>query len=493
MYEAWAIRFRHIEDSVPLDKFWINIGMVCLNETPYVNLTTMNILTVHIVHQMMSALAHVRGLAIRHRDLDACNILIQIASSTIKVYLIDFARADLPDTHDTNHTESPNLILDAGNRVSKTERLQIRHAYQVPSNINPNEYILAAKEPSEFKAMQLVLEECVCESENLKLLSRNHKPEYEKNRTKLLLFLNMLFLTETDQHINDSIESTKALDAWDSNYVHDEIAYCYQFYNVFKGLNISQQFKGKTHMLQDTTKATNNIVEIYWKSLECTLPEITTLFDGLISEFDIVPETAEPHEKFLTKIIRICKIRMKQLKDTTKMSQAGINKSLSKYFEVQKKATWASVMDSLYLYKRKLQGHFKMITWLEQLHHSLAVITNLSMSIPPARASNFGIRFLNANLDCSDLHLKCIGSDEGGGSVLQVMKKQKILYAMKVYLKDTGTPIENMISRDQAYGEFKALTLTSTHPNFLRLRSNEVSSAGRKPQLRSLQRMGHSL
>ena len=32
MYEAWAIRFRHIEDSVPLDKFWINIGMVCLNK-----------------------------------------------------------------------------------------------------------------------------------------------------------------------------------------------------------------------------------------------------------------------------------------------------------------------------------------------------------------------------------------------------------------------------------------------------------------------------
>ena len=113
-----------------------------------------------------------------------------------------------------------------------------------------------------------------------------------------------------------------------------------------------------------------------------------------------------------------------------------------------------------------------MITLLEQLHHSLAVITNLSMSIP--RASNFGILFLNANLDCSDLHLKCIGSDEEGGSVLKVMKKQEIIYAMKVYPKDTGTPIENMISRDQAYREFKALKLTSTHLNFLRLCSNEL-------------------
>ena len=36
----------------------------------------------------------------------------------------------------------------------------------------------------------------------------------------------------------------------------------------------------------------------------------------------------------------------------------------------------------------------------------------------------------------------------------------------KVYLKDTGTHIENMTSRDQAYRECKELELTPPHPNF---------------------------
>ena len=94
-------------------------------------------------------------------------------------------------------------------------------------------------------------------------------------------------------------------------------------------------------MLYDRNKKENNVVEMYWNSLECTIPDIQALFDGLISEFNLDLETEEPYENSLSNIIQICQTTMIHFKDTTKMSQVGINKSLIKCFEVEKKATWA--------------------------------------------------------------------------------------------------------------------------------------------------------
>ena len=341
-YEAWAIRFSYVNDSVRIDRFWVYIGMVYAQNKPCVNLTTMNILIVHIVHQMLSALAHMRRLAIRHRDLDACNILIQVSSNAMNVYLIDFARADLPDFKGTNYTESPNLKLDTGNCVNEIEKRQIRRAYEVPSTVNPEKYILAAKEPSDFDVMHLVLENCIQESENLALLRKTYQEGYKTNRMKILLFLDMLFLTETDQSITHSIEFTKALESWTSDYVVNEIGYCFKCYDVFRGSDIFNLYRGMGSMYRDKIKEKNNIIDLYWNSLECTLHNIKTLFDRLILDLNIASKFIVPldDENYLPNVVRICKQKRKQLRDIAKTSRDGMNESLLRCFEVEKMATW---------------------------------------------------------------------------------------------------------------------------------------------------------
>lgn len=346
-YDAWVIRFSYVSDSMPIDKFWFHMGMVYVKRTPCVDMTSTNIMAVHIVRQILSALAYMREKSIRHRDLDGCNILIQFSSDSVHVYFVDFGRADLPDAEATEHTESPNLKLDSGKHVSDEYIHCIREAYQVPHTINPDEYILEGKEPSDFSAVRTVLVKCIVENKQYGLLTYKARERYLDNCSKLLLFLEMIFLIENDESIKKSIDLTTVDPSLGDRYVQEEIVHCFETYKFLRGKDIMNTWRGMGSVGVHREKKRNNVVDVFWDSLECSVQDITDKFEILISRFGIKSGlVVSPEDRYYLKnIMEICEAKRKELKDTAQTSNIGRNDNLLLWFEVEKMATWAWYSD----------------------------------------------------------------------------------------------------------------------------------------------------
>ena len=124
---------------MPINEFWFYFGTVYHENKTCINYATKGILITHITHQMLSALNYLKSLHIRHRDSDEGNIfimLIHTTRSTLHIYFIDFARADLPYAQDLQYTQSPDLKLDHRNCTDSMDAVELERSYMKPDKIN---------------------------------------------------------------------------------------------------------------------------------------------------------------------------------------------------------------------------------------------------------------------------------------------------------------------------------------------------------------------
>ena len=341
-YEAWALRFNYVETSMPVDRFWFYLGMVYHKDQPCINYTTKSILITHITHQMLSALAHLRGLHIRHRDLDMCNILIQITSNTLRVYFIDFARADLPDAFGMQYTESPNLKLDHGISVRAADALALERAYMVPKVINKCQYISAEKEPSDFRVLCTILKECVMLDDHRLLLNTTDKSIekiYEEELFKLYIFFDMLFLSEGDDSIQNAIQLTAP--SSDPAYVQDEIKACFDFFtgeasDAKTQAGIIKKYRGTCAAFSNNTKKNHNVVDTYWESCQRNSDDIKLIWQNIKRKLKI--EFVDRKETYKS-VHDKCEEMMENLPNMSDLSRYERDEIMGECFEVYRALT----------------------------------------------------------------------------------------------------------------------------------------------------------
>ena len=341
-YDAWVVRFNYVGNSMPVNKFWFYLGTVYHEGKPCINYTTKSILITHITHQMLSALAYLRGLQIRHRDLDACNILIQITSDNLRVYFIDFARADLPNACGMQYTESPNLKLDHGMPIYSPDAMELRRAYMVPDTINKRQYISAEKEPSDFRVLYTILKECVVLDDHRLLLDttdRSSEKIYEEELFKLLIFFDMLFLSEGEGSIQNAIQLTAL--SLDPAYVQDEIRACFDFFtgeacDAKTQAMILEKYRGTCTAFSNNSKKNHNIVDTYWESCQRNSDDIKPIWQNIKRRLKIdFVDRRETYKSIYDK----CEEIMENLPNMSDLSRCERDEIMGECFEVYRALT----------------------------------------------------------------------------------------------------------------------------------------------------------
>jgi serine/threonine protein kinase len=169
----------------------------------------------HILAQMADSLRKLQTLKIRHRDLDRCNVKLQVPEMTLKIF--DFARADLPDTtspnammqfsfdlpieeEDRGLSDSLKRIMADALKMKRTNQLALfRTAYIVPSTLNPERWLGKTREPSDFEALgKIINEDLRLSNPILERLAESDSEAYEKYNTRVSYFLLGKWLTVDD-------------------------------------------------------------------------------------------------------------------------------------------------------------------------------------------------------------------------------------------------------------------------------------------------------
>ena len=335
-YNAWVIRFDYVANSMPINEFWFYLGIVYNDDKPCINYTTKSVLITHITHQMLSALNDLNSLGIRHRDLDEGNILIETTSNTLHVYLIDFARADLPDAPDLEYTESPNLKLDHGYFQDVADAVQLNRAYMIPKAINKYEYISAEKEPSDFRALGIILKQCVLLDNHRPLLNTRNEETvnaYEEELWKVSVFFDSLFLIENEHCVQNAIRQTV-----DPSYLQDEIRLCFDFFTGEANKNATEttilnEHRGACIAISNSTKQTH--VDSLWESCRCDQDQISSMWEELKRKLpvDLVTDTQQ-------NIHDSCENIMANLPEMSDISKLKRDTILRECFDVYKALTW---------------------------------------------------------------------------------------------------------------------------------------------------------
>jgi len=108
---AWAVQMEYIAGAVRINgctRLW---GLVPdLSAALCFDFNHRNQNLQDIMDQLVSAVMHMSGLKIRHRDLDMCNIMVRIAD--LQLFILDFARAALPNSDERfEQTEDPVELM----------------------------------------------------------------------------------------------------------------------------------------------------------------------------------------------------------------------------------------------------------------------------------------------------------------------------------------------------------------------------------------------
>lgn len=342
-YDAWAIRFNFLHDSKRIDRFWFYLGIVYNSGKPCINYTNKSILITHLTNQMLSALDHLHGLQIRHRDLDACNILIQLTSEKLHVYFVDFSRADLPDIPPFQYTESPNLKLDTGTYMSRDDVVLLERAYMMPNTINKRGYISAEKEPSDFRVLWIILKRCLLLDAHGKLLDQKKKEVervFDEETFKLSLFVDMLFLIENESCINDAIDLTTFPGDAGPSFIKDEIKLCFDFFTGEARKEktdemILTEYNGSCIAISNEEKKKHNPVDKYWESCRCEESSVVPLWRKVQEQLNCV-DTEESYRRIYSQ----CEETMEKLVDMPNLTRPKREQIMKDCFQVYKSLTW---------------------------------------------------------------------------------------------------------------------------------------------------------
>jgi serine/threonine protein kinase len=169
---AWAIRMSYEENLTRIADAQEVLGFN--HEAGCVEARCASAVFMHILSQMAATLHKLRSLQIRHRDLDACNVMLKVPEMTLKIF--DFSRADLPlDTSikSPNEMMQPTYDLPVEQRNTEyserrleeaTEQFRqqkqrelFQNAYIVPNTLNPNHNLGCEDEPSDFEALRMLI------------------------------------------------------------------------------------------------------------------------------------------------------------------------------------------------------------------------------------------------------------------------------------------------------------------------------------------------
>ena len=291
---------------------------------------------------MLSALNHLNSLGIRHRDLDKGNILIQTTSNTLHVNFIDFARADLPDAQDLQYTESPNLKLDHGNHTDSRDAAELERAYMIPRTINEYDYISAEKEPSDFRALGIILKTCVLLDNHRPLLDTHNEEivhAYDEELWKVSICFDSLFLIEDEHCVQNAIQQTLPRSA-DPSYLQDEIQLCFDFFTGEANkkateTTILKGHRGACTAISNSTK--QNHVNIFSESCRCDRDKISSMWEEVKRKLPIDLVTKDDTQQ---NIHDNCETIMENLPEMSDISKLKRDTILRECFDVYKALTW---------------------------------------------------------------------------------------------------------------------------------------------------------
>jgi len=114
---CWAIQLEYVDCLRDIEEVLPYIGYSVNDQTPCMNFEHRNQLLKHITAQFFAILTRLKETGIKHRDLDAVNIKIQLPQFTIRVF--DFARAYVPAMTDPEELSSSNksMLIEADKQL----------------------------------------------------------------------------------------------------------------------------------------------------------------------------------------------------------------------------------------------------------------------------------------------------------------------------------------------------------------------------------------
>lgn len=165
-YPAWAVQMQLVNRLKPIDDAIYGIG---ITKTGDLDASQFGAVIKHISAQLFSVLNHLHTHKIRHRDLDYTNV--QVRKSDMHVFILDFARADLPgltcpNTFLEQWIETPqkpptSLTQDkttASVQDRNTVRDFVKRAYMVPYTLNKEEEIRRDYEPTDYAMLRQLVQ-----------------------------------------------------------------------------------------------------------------------------------------------------------------------------------------------------------------------------------------------------------------------------------------------------------------------------------------------
>ena len=111
---SWAIQLNYVDclEYISDVTKYMGYSWEMIDDTSHVimNFNYRSNLLIYIMEQFFTILNILKRNDIQHRDLDSVNVKIKLPE--FKVYVFDFARANLPDRPGFNHSDDPENIAD---------------------------------------------------------------------------------------------------------------------------------------------------------------------------------------------------------------------------------------------------------------------------------------------------------------------------------------------------------------------------------------------